>query len=111
MQGNFFISAMRTLVPLGVGLVLSLTGRLGIPVDSEQAALIVLVVLAAAYYLVFRGLEWLAERLSWRPLQLAAGVLLGWARPPSYGAGNLPPVSPEELAVLRRQTLGEGDAR
>ncbi|MGA5486710.1 hypothetical protein ACPCK1_02915 [Streptomyces pseudogriseolus] len=111
MQGNFFISAMRTLVPLGVGLVLSLTGRLGIPVDSEQAALVVLVILAGAYYLLLRGLEWLADRLAWRPLRLAAGVLLGWAQPPSYGTGDLPHISPEELAALRRRTLGEGDAR
>ncbi|MFE7966123.1 hypothetical protein ACFU0X_24325 [Streptomyces cellulosae] len=111
MQGNFFISAMRTLVPLGVGLVLSLTGRLGIPVDSEQAALVVLGILAAVYYLAFRGLEWLAERMRWRPLRLLAGVLLGWARPPSYGGGDLPAVSPEALAEVRRRTLGEGDAR
>ncbi|WP_073946535.1 hypothetical protein [Streptomyces kebangsaanensis] len=81
---NFFVSAMRTLVPYGVALILSLTGRLGIPVDSEQAALAVGFGLAAAYYLALRGLEALAERLRWRPLQLLAGVLLGWARPPQY---------------------------
>ena len=109
MHGNFLISVARTLVPLGVGLVLSLTGRLGIPVDSEQAALVVLVILAGAYYLALRGLEWLADRLAWRPLRLAAGVLLGWAQPPSYGTGGLPAVSPEELAALRRRMFGEGE--
>lgn len=110
MQNSFFISTMRTLVPLGVGLVLSLTGRLGIPVDSEQAALVVLFALAAAYYLAFRGLEWLAARLRWQPLQLAAGLLLGWARPPSYDSGR-PDISPEQLAELRRRAFNEGEPR
>lgn len=109
MQSSFFISAMRTIVPWGVALVLSLTGRLGIPVDSERAALVVFLILGSAYYLAFRGLESLAERLKWQPLQLAAGLLLGWARPPDYGTGGLPPVSPEELAALRRRALGEGE--
>lgn len=84
MRTNLFVSTMRTLTPLGVALVLSWSGRLGIPVDSEAAAAAVALGLAGAYYLVFRGLEWLAERLSWAPLRLAAGVLLGWARPPQY---------------------------
>lgn len=110
MQGNFFIGTMRTFVPIGVGLVLSLTGRLGIPVDSEQAALVVFAILAGAYYLAFRGLERLAQWLKWRPLQMLAGVLLGWARPPSYTSGDLSTLSPEALAEVRRRTLG-GDAR
>lgn len=110
MQNSFFISTMRTLVPWGVGLVLSLTGRLGIPVDSEQAAQLVLVALAAAYYLVFRGLERLAERLRWQPLQLAAGLLLGWARPPSYDSSQ-PDISDAQLAELRRRAFSEGEPR
>lgn len=81
---NLFTSFMRTLVPWGVALVLAGTGWLGIPVDSTAAAAAVTVGLGAAYYAAFRGLEALAERLAWRPLQLAAGVLLGWARPPAY---------------------------
>jgi hypothetical protein len=84
MRSNLFLSTMRTLVPLGVALVISWAGRLGIPVGSEAAASAVALGLAGAYYLLFRGLEWLAERMAWRPLQLAAGVLLGWARPPAY---------------------------
>lgn len=81
---NLFVSTMRTLVPVVAGLVLSLSGRLGIPVDSESAGLVVTAGLTAVYYLAFRALEELAERLAWRPLQLAAGLLLGWARPPAY---------------------------
>ena len=81
---NLFISTMRMLVPLVAGAVLSLTGHLGIPVDSEDAVTVVTLGLAGAYYLAFRGLEELAERMAWRPLQMAAGVLLGWARPPAY---------------------------
>lgn len=81
---NLFTSYMRTLVPYGVALVLTATGWLGIPVDSQAAAGAVSLSLGAAYYAVFRGLEELAERMAWRPLQLAAGVLLGWARLPAY---------------------------
>lgn len=81
---NLFVSTMRTLVPIVAGLVLSLAGRLGIPVDSESAALVVLAGLTAAYYLAFRGLEALAERMAWQPLQTIAGIFLGWARPPQY---------------------------
>jgi hypothetical protein len=84
MPKNLFVSYMRTLVPYGVALVLAGTGWLGIPVDSEAAAAAVTVGLAAVYYAAFRGLEELAERMAWRPLQVAAGVLLGWARPPAY---------------------------
>ena len=81
---NLFVSYMRTLVPYGVALVLTGTGWLGIPVDSTTAAGAVSLGLGAAYYAAFRGLEELAERMAWRPLQLAAGMLLGWARPPAY---------------------------
>ncbi|MEU3255957.1 hypothetical protein [Streptomyces sp. NPDC006997] len=110
MQSNsLFISTMRTFVPVGVGLALSLTGRLGIPVDSEDAALVVLALLVSAYYLVFRGLEWLAERLAWRPLQVAAGMLLGWARPPAYGSRPGEELSPQDLAALRRRAYGGGE--
>lgn len=84
MPKNLFVSYMRTVTPYGVALVLTGTGWLGIPVDSEAAAAAVTVLLGAAYYAVFRGLEALAERLAWHPLQLAAGILLGWARPPAY---------------------------
>lgn len=84
MRKSVFVSYMRTLVPYGVALVLTATGWLGIPVDSEAAAGAVSLGLGAAYYGAFRGLEALAERMTWRPLQLAAGVMLGWARPPAY---------------------------
>lgn len=94
MASNLFISTTRSLTPIVAGLVLSLTGRLGIPVDSERASLVVFAGLAGAYYLAVRGLEYLAERMAWRPLQVAAGLLLGWARPPAYGQ---PPVLPANL--------------
>ncbi|MGW1324779.1 hypothetical protein ACWD64_19830 [Streptomyces antibioticus] len=84
MPTNLFVSLMRTLVPLGVALLVSWSGRLGIPVDSEAAAAAVALGFAGAYYLAFRGLEWLAERLAWHPLRTAAGLFLGWARPPAY---------------------------
>ncbi|MBP5890655.1 hypothetical protein [Streptomyces scabiei] len=92
MQNNLFVSVMRTLVPYGVGLVLTATGWLGIPVDSEAAAGAVSLGLAAAYYMVFRLLEEVAERMAWAPLQTLAGILLGWARPPQYVAPITAPV-------------------
>lgn len=83
-MANLYVWAMRTLVPYGVGLVLTATGWLGIRVDSEAAAGAVSLGLAAAYCTVFRLLEELAERVAWPRLQLAAGIMLGWARPPQY---------------------------
>lgn len=82
---NLYTSYLRTLTPYVVGFVLAVATRLGLDIDDAAAAQYVTAGLAAAYYLAFRGLEWLAERMSWRPLQLVAGVLLGWARPPAYG--------------------------
>ncbi|WP_340382347.1 hypothetical protein U5640_36445 [Streptomyces sp. SS7] len=84
MASSLFVSSMRTLVPLGAALLVSWSGRLGIPVDSEAAAAAVALGFAGAYYLTFRGLEALAEHMAWRPLRVAAGMLLGWARPPAY---------------------------
>lgn len=93
---NLFVSYMRFGVPFGVALVLTATGWLGIPVDSEAAAGVVSLGLMGAYYAVVRGLEHLAERMGWRPLQLAAGVLLGWAQPPAYE---------KDVTVPRRVTI------
>jgi hypothetical protein len=93
---NLFVSAMRTLVPIVVGLVLGLAARIGLELDDGTVTTYVTAGLTAAYYVLVRGLEVLAERMAWRPLQLAAGVLLGWARPPAY---ERPPVLPVRLKV------------
>ncbi|MDQ0829549.1 hypothetical protein QF032_001393 [Streptomyces achromogenes] len=103
MPSNLFVSMMRTFVPIVAALVLSWTGRLGIPVDSNAAASAVALGLAAVYYLVFRGLEWLAARLSWAPLQRAAGIFLGWAQPPVYGGKD-----DDVRAALKRAENGGG---
>lgn len=116
MPKNLFVSYMRTLVPYGVALVLTGTGWLGIPVDSEAAAGAVSLGLGAAYYAAFRGLEELAERMAWQPLQLAAGVLLGWARPPAYERPVELPVRlkvdlhgmQQDLAAIKRIVDGDG---
>ncbi|MFJ1664792.1 hypothetical protein ACIOK4_00095 [Streptomyces bottropensis] len=112
---NLFVSLMRTLVPYGVALVLTATGWLGIPVDSEAAAGAVSLALGAAYYLVFRGLEEAAGRMAWQPLQTLAGVLLGWARPPQYPNRkssvvtiDLAQASPEQLQRLLRDAGRKG---
>ncbi|MFM9634910.1 hypothetical protein ACKI10_46175, partial [Streptomyces galilaeus] len=58
-------------------------------------------------------------RMAWGPLQLAAGLLLGWARPPTYDSqqatvpirlvldrDHLDIGMAEALAALRRATEG-----
>ena len=90
-----FISTMRTVVPLVAGWLLSLAAWAGYSVDSEQLVSAVTLVLALAYYVVFRLLEVLGTRLRGTALQRVAGLLLGWARPPTYtsGGSELPPVT------------------
>ncbi|WP_432135882.1 hypothetical protein [Streptomyces sp. bgisy154] len=112
---SLFVSYMRTLVPYGVALVLTATGWLGIPVDSTAAAGAVSLGLGAAYYAAFRGLEWVAERMAWEPLRLAAGLLLGWARPPAYerpGQARVTvrlPDGDRTFEDFLRRTLRDGD--
>lgn len=114
---NLFVSTMRTLVPIVAGLLLSLAGHLGIPVDSESAALVVLAGLTAAYYLAFRGLEVLAERMAWQPLQTIAGIFLGWAKPPQYVTPITAPLrikldmagADQEFREFLKRALPDGD--
>jgi hypothetical protein len=98
MPNNLFVSLMRTLVPVVAGLALGAAARVGLDVDDTTATTYVTGGLTFAYYGAFRGLEVLAERMAWRPLQLAAGVLLGWARPPAY---EKPAVMPVRLKLDR----------
>jgi hypothetical protein len=100
---NLYVWAMRTLVPYGVGLALTAGGWLGIPIDSQAAAGAVSIGLAAAYCTLLRALEELGGRMGWRPLELVAGIMLGWARPPVY---EKPAVMPVRLK-LDRQAMGE----
>jgi hypothetical protein len=81
-----FPSAMRTLVPIVAGALLTLALRTGVDLDSGTATTVVTAALTAVYYLLFRGFEHLADRLGAGRLRTAAGVLLGWARPPQYPA-------------------------
>ncbi|WP_236241175.1 hypothetical protein [Streptomyces sp. CC228A] len=101
---NLLASALRTLVPLLVGWVVTVTEALGIEVDSVAVAGGVMAAVTAAYYLLLRLAEQLAERLEWEPLRLAAGVLLGWARPPSYEA---PPPAGTMRVHLNADTFAE----
>ncbi|WP_406202562.1 hypothetical protein OG331_31695 [Streptomyces sp. NBC_01017] len=90
-----FVSFMRTAVPFVVGWLLTLAVRAGIEIDSATVTGAVTVGLGVAYYFVFRLLEWLGERLPGTAVQTVAGVLLGWARPPSYPKWEaLEPVDP-----------------
>lgn len=93
---GLFISTMRTAVPLVAGYLLTLLARTGLDIDSTTVTGAVTVAVAVVYYLLFRVLELVGERADGTALQNIAGVLLGWARPPSYPRveGWLDPVDP-----------------
>lgn len=92
---GLFVSTMRTAVPLVAGWLLTLAMRAGVEINSATVTGLVTVALALAYYIVFRLLEVLGERSKGTALQNIAGVLLGWARPPSYPRfEQLEPVDP-----------------
>ncbi|OII60596.1 hypothetical protein BJP40_09555 [Streptomyces sp. CC53] len=74
---HLLASILRTLVPLLVGWVVTVTEALGIEVDSVAVASGVMAAVTAAYYLLLRLAEQLAERLEWTPLRLAAGCAPG----------------------------------
>jgi hypothetical protein len=81
---GLFISIMRTAVPLVAGWLLTLAARAGFDIDSTAVTGAVTIALAFVYYLAFRLLELLGERLNGTFLQNLAGVFLGYARPPAY---------------------------
>jgi hypothetical protein len=83
---NLFVSSMRTVVPLVAGALLTLATSTGVSLDGTATNTAVTGVLTAAYYLAFRSVEELAGRLGAGWLRTAAGVVLGWARPPQYPA-------------------------
>lgn len=83
-MNSLFPSVMRTAVPYLVGCVLTATGALGFELDSTAVASGVTSAVALAYYGVFRLAEAAAARIGWEPGRIAAGLLLGWARPPQY---------------------------
>jgi hypothetical protein len=115
MPNNLFVSLMRTLVPVVAGLALGAAARVGLDLDDEAATTYVTGALTFAYYALFRGLELLAQRMAWQPLQLAAGFLLGWARPPQYVAPVTAPLRlkldraamADDLAALQRIVDGD----
>ncbi|MEU1180669.1 hypothetical protein ABZ464_24020 [Streptomyces sp. NPDC005820] len=91
-------SVLRTLVPLFAGWVIVVVSRLGFSVDSHTVQTAITLGVAAAYYVVFRFVERLAEKYhgpAW--LKGAAGVLLGYAKPPRYQATD-------DVAELLRQS-------
>ncbi|MFF3190569.1 hypothetical protein [Streptomyces misionensis] len=94
---GLFVSFMRTVVPLVAGWLLTLAVRAGVEINSATVTSIVTVSLAAAYYLLFRLLEWLGQRANGTALQNLAGLLLGWARPPQYP--KLPELHPVDPAA------------
>ncbi|MFI9600315.1 hypothetical protein ACIHCX_10620 [Streptomyces sp. NPDC052043] len=99
MPAALFVSFMRTAVPFVAGWLLTLAVRAGVEITSATVEGVVTVALGVVYYLAFRLLELLGERLRGNALQNIAGVLLGWARPPSYPTvPELAPVDPSSYA-------------
>ncbi|RPK76603.1 hypothetical protein EES45_22860 [Streptomyces sp. ADI97-07] len=81
---GLFISAMRTVVPLVAGWLLTLAVRAGVDIDSTTVTGAVTIAVTIVYYLAFRLLELVGQRANGTALQNIAGALLGWARPPAY---------------------------
>ncbi|WP_200302216.1 hypothetical protein [Streptomyces adelaidensis] len=104
---NLFVSFMRTLVPIVAGLVLGAAARIGLDLDDATTAAYVTAALTAGYYALFRAVEELAERMAWQPLQLLAGVLLGWARPPQYVQPVTAPVRLQLDKAAMRQDISD----
>lgn len=76
-MNDYFVSLIRTWVPIVVGVVLTWVGdQLGFPIDSTEMAMAVTGVVIAVYYGVVRKLE---------ELYPAIGILLGNRQPPTYG--------------------------
>lgn len=97
MPKNLYASFLRTVVPIVAGLLLGWAARVGLDLDDAQVTAVVTSALAAGYYAVFRLLEEAAGRLDVPWLRTAAGVLLGWARPPQY-----PAAADQDVARLAR---------
>lgn len=77
-MSNFITSQIRTLVPLGVGALVSYFATLGLEIDSDtQSSLIIGLtgIIQAIYYLIVRMLEEKFPKL---------GILLGSTKKPEY---------------------------
>jgi hypothetical protein len=82
---NYIISAIRTGVPLLVGLVAQWAATKGVHLDSDLQhvlAAAIAGVAGMAYYLVMRFLEHINHRFGW---------LLGYAKMPDYTPGGALP--------------------
>lgn len=92
MPKNLYASLLRTVVPVVAGLLLGWAARVGLDLDDGQVTAAVTAALTMAYYAAFRLLEHAADSLGVPWLRTAAGVLLGWARPPQYASPVTAPV-------------------
>ncbi|MFD7507906.1 hypothetical protein ACFV5N_00960 [Streptomyces sp. NPDC059853] len=79
---TFFVSFMRFFVPVIAGAVISGAARIGLDLDDAEVTAAVQVAVSAAYFAAFVQLERYASRIGYARLRRAAGVLLGWVRPP-----------------------------
>jgi hypothetical protein len=73
---DYLVSLVRTAVPIGVGLALTLFAtKTGININGETAQLLVTGLVISGYYAAVRALE-----VKWHWF----GVLLGWKVAPTY---------------------------
>lgn len=109
---NLLASLLRTVVPLLAGWILTVTGALGIETDSTAVAGGITAAITLAYYILLRLAELGAARIGWEPARLAAGILLGWVRPPEYEKpGHTAPVRIHFDGKLLEQDLVEAIRR
>lgn len=100
----WFISQVRTYVPVGVGAVLGWLASQGVDVSPEFAAQVEYVAIGigvVAWYLTARTFEQIGASNGWRWLAILGGIMNGYPRPPEYRVNpdNDYPANPDDHQV------------
>ena len=96
-------SLLRTVVPIVVGVVITVLTGVGLEADSNWVTGGVTAAVTAAYYVAFRIVERITEKAGgpeW--IRVAAGALLGYAKPPNYVKTN------DAAELIRRSQTADG---
>lgn len=96
-MSNFVIQIIRTVVPMFVGLLVSLLASVAIPIPESIASGLELSLGTLAASLYYIGVAWLERKWSW------FGWLLGVARNPVYPAPVHVPTEEEMKAQIRAE--------
>lgn len=88
-MNNYISSLIRTLVPIGVGAVITWVQiRFGLTIDGEASATLAAMVTALTIGLYYAGVRWAETRFP------QVGWLLGLPKAPGYSTEDAPPPQP-----------------